>query len=202
LRRRGLLVFLILLITVLALYAGRLTWLPLLGEHLVNSQTPEAAEIVVVLAGDIRGDRVLRAVELVKQGHAPRILVDGAMDIYSTGEAEAATAFALRHDAPREILEPFPIRADSTFEEAKIVDAELVGRGIRKALIVTSNFHTRRALRTFEAVASGKVKYVMVAAPSPEFQPDRWWYTRAGKRTLLLEYLKTINSWYELPFAP
>ena len=200
-RRRGLLVFLILLITALALYAGRLTWLPLLGEFLVNSQTPESADIVVVLAGDIRGDRILRAVELVQQGLAPRILVDGAMQVYAAGEADAATEFALQHGASREIFEPFPIHADSTLEEAQIVDAELAGRGIRKALVVTSNFHTRRALRIFEAVASGKVKYVMVAAPTPDFQPEGWWYTRAGKRTLLLEYLKTFNSWYELAFV-
>jgi uncharacterized SAM-binding protein YcdF (DUF218 family) len=201
LRRRGLLVFLLLLITAIVTYAGRPVWLPVVGEFLVVSQAPETADIVVVLAGDIRGDRILRAVELVQQGHAPRILVDGSMEVYGAGEADLATTFALQHGASREIFEPFPMEADSTLEEAQIVDAELAGRGVRKALVVTSNFHTRRALRIFEAVASGKVKYVMVAAPSPDFQPDRWWYTRAGKRTLLLEYLKTLNSWYELTFA-
>jgi uncharacterized SAM-binding protein YcdF (DUF218 family) len=171
------------------------------GEFLVVSQTPEGAGIVVVLAGDIRGERILRAIELVHQGYAPRVLVDGAMEIYGSREADVAITFALQHDASPEILEPFPMDADSTIEEAKIVDAELERRGIRKALVVTSNYHTRRALRIFEALGSGKVKYVMVAAPSSDFQPDRWWYTRSGKKTLLLEYLKTINSWYELTFA-
>jgi len=171
------------------------------GEFLVVSQTPESADIIVVLAGDIRGERILRAVELVKGGYAPRILVDSAMEMYGVSEAELATTFAVQGGASGEIFEPFPIKADSTFEEAQVVDAELVRRGIRKALLVTSNFHTRRSLRTFETLGSGRVRYLVIAAPSADFQPDRWWYTRSGKKTLLLEYLKTLNTWYELTFA-
>jgi uncharacterized SAM-binding protein YcdF (DUF218 family) len=182
-------------------YAGRHVWLPPMAHWVIESRPPEKAEIIVVLAGDGYGQRILRAADLVKQGYAPRVLVDGAMEFYGLNEAQAAIDFAVQRGAPRKVFEAFPIEADSTIEEAKIVDDELTRRGVSKALVVTSDFHTRRSRTLFEVRGSGKVRYVFVASTYPEFDPEAWWRSRQGAKTLLLEYLKTLYTWYELSFG-
>ncbi len=201
LQHRGLLFLILLAAAAVAGYATRLTWLEAMSSLLVVSHTPEPADIVVVLAGGTDGQRLLRAVELVEQGYAPRILVDGAGEFYGLEEAAMAVDFAVKRGASPPILDPFPIEADSTYVVVKTVDQELARRGIHKALVVTSNYHTRRARNLFERLTSGKVKYLIIAAPAVEFKPDGWWRTREGKKTLVLEYLKTVYSWYELMFA-
>jgi hypothetical protein len=42
---------------------------------------------------------------------------------------------------------------------------------------------------------------VFVASAYPEFDPEAWWRSRQGAKTLLLEYLKTFYTWYELSFG-
>jgi len=181
----------------LAIYASRGTWLTWMGEYLVDAEEPQPAGIVVVLGGDGYGHRIMKAVEIVRAGFAPKILVDGPGGYYGVSESDLAIPFAVKHGAPPEYFEPFPITARATFTEAQAVDEELQKRGIRKALVVTSNFHTRRARRTFERYGSGKVEYHFIAAPNPDFSPTGWWHTREGKKIVVLEYLKTINSWFE-----
>jgi uncharacterized SAM-binding protein YcdF (DUF218 family) len=182
-------------------YAGRDVWLPTMAHWVIESHPPEKAEIVVVLAGDGFGRRILRAADLVEQGYAPSVLVDGAMDFYGLNEAEAAIDFAVQRGAPRKVFEAFPNEAKSTIEEAKIVDDELTRQGVSKALVVTSDFHTRRSRSLFAARGSGKVKYVFVASAYPEFDPEAWWHSRQGTKTLFLEYLKTVYTWFELSFG-
>ncbi len=54
--------------------AGLIRWqttLSFLGGYLVYSEPPQSADIILVLAGDFYGSRVLKAAELAKQGYAP-----------------------------------------------------------------------------------------------------------------------------------
>jgi uncharacterized SAM-binding protein YcdF (DUF218 family) len=199
--RRFFLVFLLLACVAAGAYAGRHVWLPQLALFLIEDHPPEKAEIIVVLAGDGYGRRILRAAELVKQGYAPSVLVNGAAEFYGLNESQAAVEFAVQRGAPRKVFEAFPIEAKSTIEEAEIVDGELTRRGVSKALVVTSDFHTRRSRNLFEARGSGKVRYVFVASDYPEFDPQAWWRSRQGTKTLFLEYLKTVYTWYELSFG-
>lgn len=182
-------------------YAGRHVWLPEIALFLIEDHPPEKAEIIVVLAGDGYGRRILRAVELVEQGYAPRVLVNGSAEFYGLNESQAAIEFAVQRGAPRRVFEAFPNEAKSTIEEAKIVDDELTRQGVSKALVVTSDFHTRRSRSLFAARSSGKVRYVFVASTYPEFDPEAWWRSRQGTKTLFLEYLKTVYTWFELSFG-
>lgn len=181
----------------LAIYASRSVWLTWMGEYLIDAEEPQSAGIVVVLGGDGYGHRIMKAVELVRAGLAPKILVDGPAGYYGVAESDLAIPFAVKRGAPPEYFEPFPITARATFSEAQAVDEELRKRGIRKALVVTSNFHTRRARRMFEQHASGEIEYHLVSATHPEFSPGDWWHTREGKKIVAYEYLKTLYSWFE-----
>ena len=60
--------------------AGLIRWQPtlsFLGRYLVYSLPPQSADIILVLAGDFYGPRVLKAAELAKQGYAPVVLISG-----------------------------------------------------------------------------------------------------------------------------
>ena len=184
-------------ILALAIYGSRSVWLMWMGEYLIDAEEPQPAEIVVVLGGDGYGHRIMKAVELVRAGLAPKILVDGPVGYYGVAESDLAIPFAVKRGAPPEYFEPFPIDARATFSEARAVDEELRKRGIRKALVVTSNFHTRRARRMFARHASGEIEYRLVSATHPEFSPRDWWHTREGKKIVAIEYLKTLYSWFE-----
>ena len=197
LRRRWLRAALLLALTIALAYGSRASWLTWMGELLFKSDPLEAADIVVVLAGDLYGERILLGAELVEKGYAPRVLVSGPKNFFGAPESELATPFAVARGASEGIFDAFPIEAHSTLEEANQVDGELRRRGIRKALVVTSNFHTRRARYIFHKHGSKDVDYVFVAADYPEFRPEDWWRSRQGRKVFVLESLKTLHSWFE-----
>ncbi len=178
-------------------YGSRASWLTRMGELLIKSDPLEKADIVVVLAGDLHGERILLAAELVAKGYAPRVLVSGPTNYFGIAEHELSIPFAVARGASEEIFDGFPIEAHSTLEEASRLDRELRRRGIAKALVVTSNFHTRRARYIFHKHGSKDVDYVFVAADYPDFRPEDWWRSRQGRKVFVLESLKTLHSWFE-----
>lgn len=174
-------------------WAAHGLWLPKVGWFLVQEDEIRPSDVVVVLAGDYSGTRVRFGVELVAQGAAPLALLNGSRRVFLDKECAMAAEYA-ESLAAGAAVEPFCFEAASTAEEAAIVDRELVARGVESAIVVTSNFHTRRARMIFRDATSGAVRYAFAAAPTPGFDPDRWWLSRSGKKTLVLEYLKLLNS--------
>ena len=197
LRRHRLRAALLLALSIALAYGSRASWLTWMGELLIKSDPLETADIVVVLAGGHYGERILLAAELVEKGYAPRVLVSGPKNFFGLPESEFAIPFAVAHGASEGVFEGFPIEANSTLEEADRVDRELRRRGIRKALVVTSNFHTRRARYIFHKHGSKDVRYVFVAADYPDFRPQDWWRNRQGRKVFVIESLKTLHSWFE-----
>jgi len=185
------------LASVLLLSVTHPVWLGWAGNFLVKTDPLEAADIIVALAGDGSGRRLLRAAELVERGYAPRVLIPGPRTAYGARESDLALEFARREGLDMEILEGFPVDAASTLEELAFVDRELQRRGVEKALVITSNFHTRRARNIYRKHTSGAIEYIFVAAGSPHFDPDSWWKSRDGREVLVIEYIKTLNSWFE-----
>ncbi|HYM11231.1 MAG TPA: YdcF family protein [Bryobacterales bacterium] len=180
---------------VAALYLGRTLWLRGIGEFLVRAEPPQAADLGVVLAGDGYGHRILKGVELVRQGYVRQLLVDGPRGMYGFDESQLAIHYAVDEGAPPGIFIPFPIQARSTVAEARMVDAELRKRGVHKALIITSNFHTRRAGSVFRHFGSAGIQYIVVAAPDEDFAPGDWWRSREAQKVVFFEYAKLFHWW-------
>ena len=61
-----------------------------MGAWLVHSDEPFPADVVVVLAGDPYGNRILKGADLVKQGFAPKVLVSGPAGLYDLHECDLA----------------------------------------------------------------------------------------------------------------
>jgi len=172
-------------------------WLRWLGESLVLSEPPFRAGIAVVLAGDGSGNRLIRAAELVREGYAPRVLVSGPPGFYGRHESDLAVTFAVERRYPESWFIRLPHQAHSTRDEVAVIVSELRRRGIRRFLVVTSDYHTRRAARIFRERAAG-LDFRMIAAPDRFFRAGSWWRDRQGRKVFLFEWLKTITERFGL----
>lgn len=186
-----------LVVGIAALLLTSMWWLPAMGSALVRNDPPEKADIAVTLGGDTWGMRILTAADLERQGYVPTVLVSGPPGFYDQHECEPAIAFAARRGYPAQYFIPFPHEARSTAEEAAVILPELRRRGVHRMLLVTSDYHSRRAFETFRAAAR-KIGYDvdirMIAAPDKEFHPTSWWRTRQGQKIEFMEWTKTVAA--------
>jgi uncharacterized SAM-binding protein YcdF (DUF218 family) len=173
-------------------------WLAALGRYLVRAGAPAPADMIVVLGGDFSGNRILTAGELIRRGFASQALICGTSGEYGLHESDLAIPFAMRHGYPESYFVPFPNDSRSTRDEAAGVLAVLNQRHVRRVDIVTSDYHTRRAGNIYRAQApqlAPGLEIHMVAAPDLYFTPDGWWKNRDGRKTFLLEWMKTVATW-------
>lgn len=182
---------LILLGLPVAVFLAHSIWLSWLGAYLVQSGDPSPSEIAVVLAGDLYGNRILKSAQLVQAGFAPKVLVSGPGGLYGHHECDLAIPFAVSKGYPEEWFIAYPHEAHSTLREAYVVLAELRRRKIRKFLLVTSDYHTRRAGRIFHALGRD-LDFRVVSAPDEFFRWNSWWHNREAQKTVFLEWSKTI----------
>jgi uncharacterized SAM-binding protein YcdF (DUF218 family) len=164
-----------------------------LGSYLVHADAPEKADIALVLAGDSEGNRILTAAQLVRRGYVSRALVSGPSGLYGHYECDLAIPFAVKAGYPESYFLHFENDARSTKEEATDAIARLRQLGVHKVLLVTSDYHTRRAGKIFRSTAPD-LEFVVVAAPDSSFTPGGWWHSRQGEKIAFIEWLKTVTE--------
>jgi uncharacterized SAM-binding protein YcdF (DUF218 family) len=161
----------------------------------VENDGPAKADIGVVLAGDYWGDRIEKAAQLIRQGYIPDVLVSGPPGYYGYHECDLAISFIVRQGYPAAAFIPFPHDGLSTEEEARAILPELRKRNIHSYLLVTSDYHSRRAARTFRHIGR-KMGYEpavrAVTSSDRYFRVERWWQTREGRKTVFFEWSKTV----------
>jgi uncharacterized SAM-binding protein YcdF (DUF218 family) len=178
-------------------FLARGLWLPWMGSLLVHEDAPAKADMVLVLAGDPWGHRLVRGAELVKQGYAPAVLVSGPPGIYGINEADAAIQFMVAKGYPKDWFIPLRHTAMSTRTEAEVTLVELRRRNVHNFLLVTSDFHTARARRIYREVEreqGGGPEFRTVAAPDEFFRADNWWHSRQAQKTVFMEWSKTLAT--------
>lgn len=179
----------------LALIAFHPLWLAALGHALESADRPEKSDVVVVLAGDAFGNRILKGCELVRDGYAPIALVSGPSGNYDHYESDLAIPFAVKHGCRPEWFTAIPSDSRSTREEAAVFAGELHRRAVKSCLLVTNDYHTRRAGRLFrDALPDLRIR--VIAAPDAEYSADNWWRSRQGTKVFALEWLKTVTGWF------
>jgi uncharacterized SAM-binding protein YcdF (DUF218 family) len=103
---------------------------------------------------------------------------------------------------PTKAIVRFSHRANNTLEEAKDLQILIAQNGWRRILLVTSNYHTRRARYIFRKFLPADVSLEVVGAFDPEFEPATWWQSRQGRKTFLLETLGYLAAVWELREQP
>lgn len=154
------------------------------GPALLVERSVDKPDAILVLGGESDG-RPRAAARLYRQGVAPLLFVIG------TGDDEEVRQVLLAEGVPRERIRVEP-RSASTLENALFARPLLEAAGVRRALIVTSSFHARRALSTFQQRIPGIEFGVAMARRA-------WWDTPRGhadeNKNAALEFPKILAYW-------
>ena len=164
------------------------------GRFLVVNQ-PRKSDVMVVLAGET-DRRPARGLELLDQGYAPRLILDVPAEarIYQWNQLEIARKYVEGLPQQAGAITICPIYGHSTRDEAQDVSRCLQGAFHQRILLVTSDFHTRRALSIFNRALPADYS-VAAASDASEFGV-RWWRHREWAKVNFEEWLKLI--WWEL----
>jgi uncharacterized SAM-binding protein YcdF (DUF218 family) len=144
----------------------------------VESRNPKHADVIIVLGGE-SDPRAQQAAELFRDHLAPRIIVSG------DGDADYIARDLEQAGISPAVIE-LEVLSRNTKENAQFTSRLLKRSGVRRAIIVTSWFHSRRALNAFCHFAPG-IEFSSEPVPPGSFS--------AGETVhVFQEYLKTV--WY------
>ena len=198
------LLFLLFFFGFLALfYVARHPLMRLAGQFWVVDEPAAQSDALIVLGDDnYEADRAFHAAELYREGVAPVVVASGRML-----RKNASIADVMEHDlesfgVPASSIVKLTHRAENTREEAVEAARLIHARGWKRILVVTSNYHARRARFIFERVLPLSVSMRVSGARDSEFDPFRWWETRQGQKLFMLELASYLVARWELRNMP
>jgi hypothetical protein len=164
------------------------------GGYLVVSH-PETSDAIVMLAGDVVDARYWRGLDLLRAGYGQHFLVDvNTGRVYGHDLTDLA-ADLIAHTAGENASQVSicVIDADSTKEEAPRVAACLqrLQPVPHSVLLVTDDYHTRRALSIFRALEP-QYHWTAAAASNDTVYGLPWWKNREWAKTYFTEVQKLL----------
>jgi uncharacterized SAM-binding protein YcdF (DUF218 family) len=175
---------------------------------IVESELLQADALVVLSGSSNYIERTRAAAKLFAAGRAPKIILtnDNERGGWSSVEErnplfeELEFAELLRAGVPAEKIEMLTETVTSTYDEARLVREYASTQGLRSIMVVTSAYHSRRALWTWRRVFQNSgIEIGLSAAPTGEQSPNPfswWWHTR-GWAMVAGEYPKLIYYWLQ-----
>jgi uncharacterized SAM-binding protein YcdF (DUF218 family) len=190
---------LLLVLTIL----GSLLLLPFAGRLLSHEDPIEHADVILALAG-ARVERWLEAVDLYKEGWAPRLVLSPGpaepienqlrargVDYPRDGDLARDAAIAL--GVPPDAVMVLPGPVDNTAQEAAVFKRIVAPSRITRVIVVTSPYHTRRTGYAFRRVfADTPVRVIVRGTRYSPSQPRRWWRQRGDVRYVMSELPKLL----------
>jgi uncharacterized SAM-binding protein YcdF (DUF218 family) len=162
-------------------------------------ENPQRADAILVLAGDVNDRRYQKGIELLRAGYAQQMFLDASEDVTLYGHSYADWARQFVHENPVDLIDHVqvcPIREDSTVTETRYVAKCLSYlRPGSQILIVTSDYHTRRALSVFRHRLPS-FRWSVVAAHDDTQFGTKWWAHREWAKNAAREWQKLL--WWEV----
>ena len=183
-KRKRLLVMATLVVALMAGFAAS-------AGRLLVVDAPQPSDVILVLAGET-DHRPVRALQLLNQGYGRVVVMDvpAAIRIYEFTQLQLAAKYV--QDLPQaESVRICPIEGLSTRDESHDAEKCLADQVGKRILIVTSEFHTRRALSIFRHELRGRSFSVAAARDDKQFGM-RWWTHRQWAKTCLDEWLRLL----------
>ena len=180
------------------IYLARHPLLRFAGEELLVEDALEKSDAIIMLSDDnFYADRATRAAELYRQNLAPMVVASGIRLRPYAGISELMTHDLIERGVPKEHIVPFPQDADNTREEADALKTMVQQKGWKRVIIVTSNYHTRRARLIFRKVFSSDIKVEMASARDGNFDPANWYEHRSAVKRFWHEVLGLVQAHWE-----
>lgn len=183
----------------LALYLVRHSIFRFAAGWLVVEDPLDKADVLIILSDDnFYADRATRAAELFREGKAPLVVASGRRLRPNAGITELMEHDLIERGVPKDKILRFPQDADSTKEEAEALAKLVKTRKWRKAIVVTSNYHTRRTRYIFRRVFPQDVETRVASARDGDFDPERWWEKRKSTKLFIREIAAMVVAVWEL----
>ncbi|MEI8176440.1 MAG: YdcF family protein [Candidatus Omnitrophota bacterium] len=196
--------FLITVVVIAVLALTHLVWMPLFAKFLIVKDEIKKADCIVMLCGDLKFDREKKAIELYHAGTAAHIIrilerdnttftmIAKLLNSGVTQREAYANYFGWNGVKPEGIILGDAV-ATSTFDELRAARGVMADKKYRSLILVTSDYHMRRALMTARWVFRGTgVALYHASARGELFHPDRWWCYEDDIRPVVFEYLSMV----------
>ena len=153
------------------------------GRWLDVGQTPHPAEAALILNGDFHS-RPFEAALQYRRGNVKRILVTGLQPLIGQSETDATNQRTRRvltaAGVPEEAITPIATEVRSTYDEALVAADWLREHPGRNLMVITNDYHTRRARGIFHRVVKTPARIQFVSAQSEGYGPTNWWRHEHG----------------------
>lgn len=173
--------------------------------RLLITEAPLAnADAIVVLSGSANyKERAQEATKLLLDGHSQRIVItnDNMRGPWSSTEQrnlffyERSLEEIRNAGIPENSVELLMTPVANTHEEAELVRQYAEKHKLHSILIVTSAYHSRRALWVFSQVfrnTNVRVGLINARLGAESPSPATWWLTLRGWRLVPTEYVKMV----------
>jgi hypothetical protein len=180
------------------------------GWALVVADEPFAAADIIVLTVDSGGAGALEAADLVQSGVSRRVAVfddppspESAEFIRRGVPYEDEGARQVHRLASLGLTDVVHIsKVNGTGDEGQILPQWSDEQHLRTMVVVATKDHSRRLRRVLDRAMKGHSAHVTVqAARHSYFDPDRWWETRGGVRTEIVELQKLLLDFVVHPLS-
>ena len=191
-------IFLVVALLVALANPFTLSWI---ASQYVVSDSLEPTDAVIPLRGAPEEERLRleAAVELVRKRFATMLLVSVSnRPFYGQRVNRLIEAYLRGKRFPAQQLRFCENNADYTAEEAQLLLVCLQQLGAKKAIIVTSEYHTRRTRFLFRRIFSKSGISVFVhPVYIPQYWDTHWWRHRRWTKTFVIETLSLLWSGVE-----
>jgi uncharacterized SAM-binding protein YcdF (DUF218 family) len=188
----GLTVFLVLLIVI------RRPILRGIGDILIKEDALQQVDAMFVLSGDAF-DRGNEATRIYKAGYTKHIVCPGGniqKSIKALGlnyyESELTKIDMARNGVPDSTI-VLVKEGTSTFEEAQAMLTYCKIHKLKKVMVLSALFHTRRVNYCYRKLFNENgIQLVLRGAPSSDYNEKTWWYEENGMIMVNNEYIKFV----------
>lgn len=181
------------------------------AQLLIVHEPLTTVDAIVVLSGSATfRERVQHAAALYKVGVAHKIVLtnDNLRGGWSTAAQrnpfyhELAKEELVRSGVPAQNIEIIMVPTLGTHDEAEKLKQYCEKHGVRSIVVVTSAYHSRRALWTFRQVFRNSNRTIGIDPAAAGIQtpsPGTWWLNRFGWSLVPNEYMKLAGYWLRYP---
>jgi uncharacterized SAM-binding protein YcdF (DUF218 family) len=181
-------------VVVAAIWAGAKA-----GTSLVVTGRAVTPEAIVMLASH-EWERLPEAARLARENASAVVVLTEPRELspFNCHLCAQRTDWLANLGVDRQRVVVLPQKARNTYEEAVSVRAYCEAHAVRRLVIVTSPYHTRRALAVFTAVLTGTGTTVGVvpALSASSARPGWWWWLPDDRAYVAYEW--AALAWYAI----
>ncbi len=158
---------------------------------------PAHAQVAVMLDGPTQGviARSNLSLSLLQQGRVDHVMFSvGKVRLWGEWLPDMVRGYVERNygeDIARRAV-VCEMNTDSTIEEAAALRTCLLERGWTSVIVVTSQYHSRRARRIWNRHMGPPFTISVFGVGDADYDPSNWWRNRHEAKTWLLEVTKSV----------